>query len=976
MKKIISLLFLFMALISNAQITETLTNNATWADDNHRDWCDKGLGTCLLNYNGILMSFNYQGNGTRNGGHAYIYQINKAHSTSPDHHMDDYDVGPSNDHTNKLVFGFPGEGSSYDEGAVLGRTFTFMYNGTAWYFMHIRSANQDDHETNPDNESYECFAEMPGSTDKKCYTYYETTSPASVVWKQGAFQIDSMLYFLAFDRTTSPYHQIIQEYSYNEQSNKFSSTGNVIHIGNNLYPYLGNVITRMDSTDQQYALATFYDQLGRVQFVKIVPGLKSGLRTFTYINLGGSGDSPFTLAKVGASCISQGSMKGNRDASAQTYKTSSDRVFLFGEEYTQNSDGSYHLQYLEYRVEKENYVLHAQGTLVVPSSYGPKQVSGKFQLLTSFELFPMELTGEHPGYDGFKQYVWLIYPDCNRHFHGVMFESDQWRYLSGSKTESSDLDNEDPVHGYKGISSLWSLVGILDGPPPVAIDWATWDQTFVNPTPPTSIKLMSKEGHKTEFNNSTANEWNIGVKVMPTSVKKHGTKGCSAEMKYSYEYETQYGTAYEKSVTYNMPVEMYEETQESGQFLYMVPSIRRFTYYIYPWWSGTGTSYPVPGSFQYQFITFNQAPMMKPVPLKNFPFKINEPNETSLSEWKLMQRDSLYSAIYNHSPDPVVTLIWESKVPGPSEDLEVVNDTTTMNSSTNSWAFEVKVGLNVEVPAIASNFDVSISTGTMGKITNETTTYSTYTNGISASLENLVLKSDGIRIGHLNVSAYMLDPKDAPYWYLDSCGGQTPWYLAWIVNDAYQSLNLISPSDNDHADSTGMIFSWEPDFGALTNYEFFISKKPRVNGPNAIYKKKTGDETKILVSDFKPEPGVTYYWRVRGQDADKEFIWSPTRKIVTPALPSAKDLPTLKTVIYPNPGKRSEMQFIVNPEQEGAVEITLKNLDGVTVAHKSVYGFPNMPISIGFEDTVIQAGIYFAVITSGNTRTVKKVVVL
>jgi hypothetical protein len=35
-----------------------------------------------------------------------------------------------------------------------------------------------------------------------------------------------------------------------------------------------------------------------------------------------------------------------------------------------------------------------------------------------------------------------------------------------------------------------------------------------------------------------------------------------------------------------------------------------------------------------------------------------------------------------------------------------------------------------------------------------------------------------------------------------------------------------------------------------------------------------------------------------------------------------------------------------------------------------------MPLSTGFTDTNLPAGIYFAVITSGNSKTVKKVVIL
>ena len=487
---------------------------------------------------------------------------------------------------------------------------------------------------------------------------------------------------------------------------------------------------------------------------------------------------------------------------------------------------------------------------------------------------------------------------------------------------------------------------------------------------------MSKEGHKTEFNNTSANEWNIGVKVEPVSIKKHGTKGCSAQAKYSYEYETQFGTSFEKSITYTTPIEMFEGTQENGRFLYVVPSIKRYSYEIYPWWAGSADSYAVPGSFNYQFVTSNQTPLCRPVPLKQFPFKITEPNEPLLKQWILTERPDLYNAVYQYSPASVVSIAWQSGGNGGSEDLEVVSDTTSVTSITNAWAFDVKVGLNLDVPAIASNFNISISTGTRGKITNETTTLNSYTSGISASLENLVDTADGIKIGYLVVEAYMLDPKDAPYWYLDSCGGQRPWYLAWVVSDATQKINLVSPSNNDRVDSSGAIFSWTPDFGELHDYEFFISKKARVDGPSAIYRKKMGDETNILVSDFKPEPGVTYYWRVRGIDANRNFIWSPTWKIVTPAtLPEPTVLPSLKTVIYPNPGNRSEMKFIVNPEQDGPVSVSLLTLDGIRVARQELTGQSGVPVTFGFADTDLAAGIYFAVISSGDIRTVKKVII-
>jgi hypothetical protein len=293
MKKVIQLT-LILILLPFLGVSQSLLPEAHWSDGNQRPWCDKGIGTSFLTYNGVLYAFNYQGNGTNKGGHAYMYTINKGNLTAQDElddvKMEDYKVGPDYDHDNRLEFGYPGESNSYDEGAVLGRAFTFQFNGFAWYFEHIRSAHSDG-AFGIVNESYECFAQLPADDFLKCYTYYKTYSPVSRNLKQGGFQLDSLMYFLSFNSDEKSWE--IQE-NYFSEDKKFQSTGNTVGlnpfiecVGNPLSTFnlLGGLVRKLDSIGNQYFVATFYHPGQYYVFGKIVPGMTNGKRSFTWLEI-------------------------------------------------------------------------------------------------------------------------------------------------------------------------------------------------------------------------------------------------------------------------------------------------------------------------------------------------------------------------------------------------------------------------------------------------------------------------------------------------------------------------------------------------------------------------------------------------------------------------------------------------------------------------------------------------------------------
>ncbi|MEI6436848.1 MAG: hypothetical protein WCP32_18645, partial [Bacteroidota bacterium] len=387
MKKLILFIIMLIPVIGFGQ---SIVPEAHWKDGNDRPWCDKGIGTAFTSNNGILTSFNYQGNGTRQGGHVYMYTIDEALKTSQTDlsnvKMSDFKLGPSADHDNRLEFNFPGESNSYDEGPALGRAFFFQYETQIWYFIHIRSAHQPDGQSEPDNDSYECFARIPGNTDLKCFTYYNTVKPVSTALKQGAFQLDSLVYFLAYDQSITPHCWQFQEFRFDSTDSHFKYN-NLTNLNTSLtYPYLGGLYNRLDSLGNTYFLATFYDQAGNWQVGKLIPGISGGKRSFTWLLLlDNSHSSPFT-STIAATTIFDGTIKGNRIPSDIPNKTQSDRVILFGECKDKSSDGFYHVQYGEYHFFNDMMILDDKGEITLPSSTGPYKVSDYYHLYASYML--------------------------------------------------------------------------------------------------------------------------------------------------------------------------------------------------------------------------------------------------------------------------------------------------------------------------------------------------------------------------------------------------------------------------------------------------------------------------------------------------------------------------------------------------------------------------------------------------------------
>lgn len=977
MKTLLHFYILFIPFIGFGQ---TLFPDAHWNDGNHRSWCDKGIGTAFTSNNGILTSFNYQGNGTRNGGHVYMYTIDEALKTSQTDlssiKMNDFKLGPSSSYNNKIEFGFPGEGSSYDEGPVIGRAFFFQYESQIWYFIHIRSAHQPDGQNQPDNASYECYARIPVNTAAKCFTYYNTSSPVSKVLKQGAFQCDSLVYFLAYDQSVTPHCWQFQEFRFDSTNSHFKYNERSIEYSYLTYPYLGGLDSRLDSLGNTYFLATFYDQAGNWQVGKLIPGTSGGKRNFIWqLLLDNSHSNPFTTT-IAATALFDGTIKGNRVAADIPNKTQSDRLILFGECKDKSSDGFYHVQYGEYHFVNDVLVLDGKGEIALPSATGAYKVSDYYHLNASYMLIPKDYQTVLSGTDGFQQYMWLIYPDHNRYFNGAMFQSDFWT-VSPKYEYSPDLDNNVK---YPGISTLWTLVGIVDGPPPVSMNWSKWDSTWGFPWAPTTLELETDSSGATEFTTQTENEWSVGLDLEIKGKRQNSKYQLSAggAFKFAQQFENTVSGSQTHQVTYTTPFEMEEESQEYGYFLYIVPQIKRYSFSAFPWWDDPmKQEYPVEGSFQFMFQTIGNQSLKYPVPLNNPIFDISEPNAASMEDWSWDQgRQFLLDQANSWGLVPVINLSWSSPGNGNGMNIQTSVEAKQSDAQTKSWEFEVHAGVTETVPHVCK-LEATLSTDYKGTLMSETASTAEYGHKIFASIERLTNKEKGVNIGKLSISGYLFtNDVNSNWWFYDSLNYEKPFYLAWVVTSAEQSLLTITPSNGDRINRNDLLFTWRPDQGTLEDYELLISKTTPMANPNIIYRKKVSDATETFVADLSPEPGVTYYWTVKALDKDGNTIYAPVSNFtVQKVVEQEKQLPAMNTVVTSNPGSRDEIRIIVNPVSNGPITLSVRNLSGLEVYRQVIAGTANQVIQFSFARTNLANGLYFAVIRSTDQQVVMKIII-
>ncbi len=715
-----------------------------------------------------------------------------------------------------------------------------------------------------------------------------------------------------------------------------------------------------------YSTDNFYQYIG-----KLTPGIGSdGKRTFTWTNLFDYNEIIPGVCNTAATIV-EGTMKAQR--TSEPLPQSPDRLVFFGLNKYKCSEGYYKISFREFYFENDVMIPGTTGEINPPNASSPDKTGDNFQLFASFELQPRDFTTKMNGIDGYQQYIWLLYPDHNNHFNGLMLESDRWMLDPEDVAFSGDLDNDAL---YDNIEDLWTLVGIIDGPPPVSVDWETWDENHAALTPASSLSFKNETSEKIEFTSTTENNWSVG-ESLEVGLESHGQSGSlSEEFKYSESFENAYGNAEGYSKSLELNYELFETGQEVGYYIFSVPRIKRYTYALYPWWETDSLEFPITNSLQYLFKTTDVTTVNKPIPLEGYPFYVNEPNSQDLLGWKPNGgRYDMQQQVNDYDIQSCVTIGWDNLSGGQTDVLTVSVDSSSSSKATNSYEVNVEAGAS---SGVADVFKISakVSTGYEYTYSTETKIQTEFKSEISASLDNLNAQVDGLNISHLSMNGYWFWPeKNQDWWFYDSLGSQKPWYLAWIVNTAYTKLQLLSPGNKSELEDTELLFSWQVEEGELKDFTFYLVNSPDISAKTILYKGEVGDVTQYSIPGFTPEKGVTYYWAVRGVGADGATFWSPIHEFTLKQEQTALETSNLKAVVYPNPAPKGNIHILVDSQEAGKIEVSLFAIDGNLMAREEFQNVDAAPVTISFSGYNLMPGIYLAVIRSGNEQLIRKVMV-
>lgn len=796
---ILTSLFLLFLLTAQGQQPILFAPDLSWRDATGVSWYDGsrgGLGVTSASWNGTVYIFNFVDGGAGKR-FPYVYTFRPDHDTLL---MVPYNMGP--DKKNYLLFGYYNETYVYADKIDLWRVCTFKFNGRLWYYQQIKNYN------GTYDKYTDCFAQMPvdQSSDPFTYCVESTTDPR--LMRRGAFQVGDSLYFIYEDikeGSPSEYNWVLEEYRYDSLSGHFAATGWIKDTGLPGSARPMGIIKQLDADGNEYVLVNGTGD-GYTDIYKFTPYINDGgRRDFAIYN--NCVDVNFSSSlEIGAAMIFEGSVKGQQITDPE--EAYPDRMTRIGMQYDKNSSDYHTIYYIEYRNDNGYYRMVNQGQVGLPTVIsGPGDMSKGLQSCGAAELIPADWTSALPGIDGYRQVIWFFYPDDHKRFNGMGFISDNWMLDPDSIVKSYDLTD---TVSYEGIKDLWTLVGITDGAPPVSIDWETWDEKHNNwITPASSLKFSVEDMTKVRITTSSEDQWSVGESVDLDLAFKLLSVSYGEEFNYSWTYKNQFGTTRDTTMEYELEFSLRPESQEYGYFIWKIPKIKRFRYSVYPWWDTESLQYPIPRTTQYLFRTTGYNILPESIPIEEFPFGIEHPNNPDMSEWMFDARTELYSDIVKYNV-PSVALGWNTGSGGITVTLAKNTDSTSNYSMTNTYETKVEAGLSYKVPKVF-RISAGISASYEVSYTNTGMVSTEFGESVEASLKPLLNQSTGVNVPSLKTNMYLLGPngsKNHDYYYYEGLNGARPWYIAYIVNSISEPYGPRAFGDGIDPGSPGIALQW------------------------------------------------------------------------------------------------------------------------------------------------------------------------
>jgi len=566
---------------------------------------------------------------------------------------------------------------------------------------------------------------------------------------------------------------------------------------------------------------------------------------------------------------------------------------------------------------------------------------------------------------GLQQQICLFYPVSKKTFVEYVLNSDVWR-------PNTNVLRENNVHDTlkygKNIKDMWTLVGILDGPPPCSIDWDIWENNQLEYATELKFNTVSKTSTSLSVEHKDKFTTGLGISFGDEE------KGLHAKLtaKYTHIYENLCEIENETEVEITEFFSLVKENQNFAYYIWSIPaSIMRAEYQIYPYWGANSLKYPLDSTRHFMFRVVGQSIVQEGVDINDYPFLISSPNDTSLNDWKFNNRPGL-----KNYPNAYIGSI---NVPDHGNHGSVFGfykEQTQTNKISVSNEVEIEIEEGYSVPEI---FSVDVSVGNSYEWAKEYTMTTSFGTGLEASLYNLTSDLEGLNSNDLWLNIYYFEPitDNQGWWFYDSLAiYQHPWYFAYAVPTSNAKINLITPQDNNQLKSSDLLFVWEPEKEELTYYSFYISSKPYFGPGNIVYEKKLNNETSIKLDNNYLETGKTYHWRVSGIAATGETVFSQTKSFNTKSLELfSNKSSSIKATIYPNPISKNLLNITFSSSEEGKCLVKVINMKGCLLYNTELINESEVVSNLQLDISDFQSGIYGVIIQSGESTYYSKLVV-
>ena len=484
-------------------------------------------------------------------------------------------------------------------------------------------------------------------------------------------------------------------------------------------------------------------------------------------------DYPFSIKAV------KGTIKGGMEYPRGNGEIK-DRIQVIYNHFTDSwlwSNDKGHFYYRTYAIER-NYPLIAKGEIKLGNKdYYPDEWD-RMNLNVEPILIPhrdSDVVNSH-AQDYYRQMVWMFYTDKHGYVRGKGFKSDSWHCITDKIVHNDDL-NSTEIYG-QNIKETWTLIGLIEGPPPIPIDWDVWNQYHNTNHPPTELTYAESTETEISFSTESEEKWFMGV--------SGEAELFDYSLNFSQTFMQEKGTVHKSSTTQVVTFECKEENQGKGFLLYLAPVVYRIPYAVFPWWEDNYVDDNISKTpIMYRFLTEGGQIVEEVVSLDKFGIDSSKVNDADMSVWMTNTNSNRQLIVDQYDRSAVLYAHWLSDGGVADGSFEDLKETEVSTSATSEFDFEV--GYNV-IPEV-----FKISGGATFSFTNSMKVSTSISKELEVSYHNLTEADKGVKISGLYITVYWIykDIKGSGLWYLNNrelVPEKTyPWYIGYVITQVNPS---------------------------------------------------------------------------------------------------------------------------------------------------------------------------------------------